>query len=102
MNFTDSRGKYQFYNLSYLWKHIQYALENNIKVLNLATEPISIGELYKYIKGIEFINEITDNIPNYNFKTQYDNIYNGKDGYIFDKEFVLEDIKKFVESEEVE
>ncbi len=102
LNFTDSRGKYQFYNLSYLWKHIQYALENNIKVLNLATEPISIGELYKYIKGIEFINEITDNIPNYNFKTQYDNIYNGKDGYIFDKEFVLEDIKKFVESEEVE
>lgn len=102
LNFTDSRGKYQFYNLAYLWKHIQYALDNNIKVLNLATEPISIRELYKYIKGKEFKNEITDNIPNYNFKTQYDNIYNGKNGYIFDKEFILEDIKKFVESEEIE
>lgn len=102
LNFTDSRGKYQFYNLSYLWKHIQCALDNNIKILNLATEPISIEELYNYIKGKKFKNEITDNIPNYNFKTQYDNIYDGKNGYIFDKEFILEDIKKFVESEEIE
>ena len=68
----------------------------------MATEPISIEELYNYIKGKKFKNEITDNIPNYNFKTQYDNIYDGKNGYIFDKEFILEDIKKFVESEEIE
>lgn len=102
LNFTDSRGKYQFYNLSYLWKHIQCALDNDIKVLNLATEPISIGELYKYIKGTEFKNEITADIPNYNFKTQYANIYNGSDGYIFNKEFILEDVKRFVESEEIE
>lgn len=97
LNFTDSRGMYQFYNLSYLWEHIQCALKNNIKTLNLATEPITINELYKYIKGKEFKNEITNNIPNYNFKTKYDYIYNGKNGYIFDKDFVLEDIKKFVE-----
>ncbi len=102
LNFTDSRGKYQFYNLSYLWEHIQCALKNNIKTLNLATEPITINELYKYIKGKDFVNEITDNIPNYNFKTKYDYIYNGKNGYIFNKKFILEDIKKFVEGEEVE
>lgn len=101
LNFTDSRGMYQFYNLSYLWEHIQCALKNNIKTLNLATEPITINELYKYIKGKDFINEITNNIPNYNFKTKYDYIYNGKNGYIFDKDFVLEDIKKFVEGEEI-
>lgn len=99
LNFTDSRGKYQFYNLAYLWEHIQKALENNIRILNLATEPVSIGELYKYIKGKEFVNEITSNIPNYNFKTQYCEIYNGKDGYIFSKQYILDDIKKFVEEE---
>ena len=98
LNFTDSRGKYQFYNLSYLWEHIQFALKNNIKTLNLATEPVTINELYKYIKGKDFVNEISDNIPNYNFKTKYDYIYNGKNGYIFDKKFILEDIKKFVEN----
>lgn len=102
LNFTDSRGKYQFYNLSYLWEHITIALKNNIRILNLATEPISISELYQYIKKEKFINEITENIPNYNFKTKYDNIYNGKNGYIFDKKYVLEDIAKFVEDKENE
>lgn len=102
LNFTDSRGKYQFYNLSYLWGHIEKAMGNNIKVLNLATEPISIQEVYKYIKKGDFVNEITNNIPNYNFTTKYADILGGKDGYIFNKEFILEDIKQFVESEELE
>jgi len=97
LNFTDSRGVYQFYNLKYLWQHICIALENNIKVLNLATEPIEVSELYKYIYNKDFKNEIATQIPNYNYKTKYSKLFNGKDGYIFDKQFVLEDIKKFVE-----
>lgn len=97
LNFTDSRGKFQFYHLKYLWKHIELARKNKLKVLNLATEPVSIAEVYKYIKKQEFVNEIAQNIPNYNFKTKYDKLFDGKDGYIFDKKFVLEDIKRFVE-----
>ncbi len=96
LNFTDSRGKFQFYNLKFLWGHIQKALENNIKILNLATEPVEISEVYEYIKNEKFVNEITDNIPDYNYKTKYYKIFNGKDGYILDKEFVLKDIKEFV------
>lgn len=96
LNFTDSRGKFQFYNLKYLWKHIQNARENNIKVLNLATEPVEISEIYEYIKNEKFVNEVTNNVPNYDFKTKYAKIFEGKDGYIFSKEFILEDIKKFV------
>lgn len=96
LNFTDSRGKFQFYNLKYLWSHIQIARENNIEVLNLATEPVSIAEVYKYIKNEDFVNELNKDIPYYNFKTKHDALFNGKDGYIFDKEFILKDIKEFV------
>lgn len=96
LNFTDSRGKFQFYNLKYLWKHIEIARKNKLKIMNLATEPVVISEVYKYIKNKEFVNEITENIPNYNFKTKYSTILGGKEGYIFDKEFVLEDIKHFI------
>ena len=96
LNFTDSRGIFQFYNLKFLWEHIEIARKNNLKILNLATEPVSIAELYKYITGKEFINEVSQNIPYYNFKTKYDYLYNGKDGYIFNKQFVLSDIKKFI------
>ncbi len=96
LNFTDSRGVYQFYNLSNLWNHITIALNNNIKILNIATEPISVKELYKYIYCKEFENEISNKIPYYNFKTRYDELYSGKNGYIFSKEEVLEDIKKYI------
>lgn len=99
LNFTDSRGIYQFYNLSYLWEHIQIALKNNIKVLNLATEPITISELYSYIMNKPFVNEISQNIAHYDFKTKYESVFDSKDGYIFDKKFVLDDIKIFVEKE---
>ncbi|WMJ89795.1 NAD(P)-dependent oxidoreductase [Anaerocolumna sp. MB42-C2] len=97
LNFTDSRGKFQFYNLNFLWEHISIALKENIKSLNLATEPVSINEIYKYITGNNFVNQISSIIPNYDFKTKYEALFRGKTGYIFSKEKVLEDIKLFVE-----
>ena len=86
--------------MSYLWNHVEKALDNNIKVLNLATEPVSASEVYSYIKGGTFVNEISKVPAKYDFRTVYDGLFDGKDGYIFDKNFVLEDIKKFVEEQE--
>lgn len=97
INFTDSRASYQFYNLKYLWAHIEIALQNNINKLNIATQPVKISELYKYIKAEEFINEFSEFIPNYNFRTIYADLFNGKAGYIFDKAFIMKDIKDFVD-----
>lgn len=100
LNFTDSRGKFQFYNLNYLWEHINIALKNNIKVLNLATEPVLISELYNHIMNSEFKNELNKDIPNYDFKTKYYDVFNGENGYIFNKEFIMEDIKNFVKEKQ--
>ncbi len=97
LNFTDSRGKFQFYNLKNLWNNIEIARKNNLRLLNIATEPVKVSEIYENIKNKKFINEITTDIPNYNFKTKYYNLYNGKDGYIIDKKTILEDIKLFVD-----
>lgn len=96
LNFTDSRAKFQFYNLANLWKDINIALDNNLRIVNLATEPIEVRELYRYIYNEDFENEVSSNIPNYNYKTKYYEMYNGKDGYIYNKKEVMEDIKNFV------
>ena len=49
LDFTDSRGNYQFYNLEFLWEHISIALSDGINKLNISTEPVSIGgNLYIY------------------------------------------------------
>ncbi len=98
LNFTDSRGVFQFYPLASLWGHIQIALEYKWTKLNLATPPIEIAELYRYIYGCEFQNHIAANPPYYDYKTKHYRAFNGDDGYIFEKSFLQQDIKRFVEA----
>lgn len=97
LHFSDSRGIFQYYNLSYLWKHLSIALKNRITKLNIATEPISISELAWHVNKLDFKNEITENPPHYDFKTKHFELFGGKNGYILDKIFLLEDIKQFIQ-----
>lgn len=96
LNFTDSRASYQFYNLDYLFDHITLALDNQIKVLNIATEPITAAEVYEYLYGKQFVNHITDHPANYNFKTKHSAVFGSDDGYILKRDQILSDIKYFV------
>jgi hypothetical protein len=50
------------------------------------------------IRKEEFINEIHERPIMYDYKTKYSALFNKKNGYIFDKDFLLEDIRCFVES----
>lgn len=96
LNFTDSRSVYQFYNLARLWDDIQLALQNDIKMWHPATEPVSAAEVYEYISGKPFINELKGVPANYNYKTVHAEIFGGKNGYICDKGQILSEIKEFV------
>lgn len=96
LNFTDSRGIYQFYNLDYLWNHITICQKNNIKKINMATEPVSIDEVYNKLTGNHFDNKLVDCPPSYNFKSIYADKFGGANGYLFTKDQVLNDISKFV------
>ena len=96
LNFTDSRNTYQFYNLRYLWKHIEIALNSRIPLLNLATEPVETAELYKFLCNEEFKNEVVSTPVSYNMTTKFSTDFGGHEGYIFSKEQVLEKIKEFV------
>ena len=97
INFTDSRNIYQFYPLRRLWGDIQIALDANLTLLNIATEPISAAELFKYITGNVFKNEFAEAPARYDVKTIHADKFGGKDGYIYTKEDILADIKSFVD-----
>lgn len=96
LNFTDSRGVFQFYNLVRLWDDIQIALENNIRLLNIATEPVSVGEIYYALCEKTFTNEISANPPRYDYKSKHAELFGGRNGYFSDKHTVLEEIVEFV------
>lgn len=97
LNFTDSRSIYQFYPLKRLWSDIHIAIDHDIKLWHPATEPISAGELYKYLTGEEFINELPGMPADYDFRTVYDAIFGGGSGYICNKKEVLRRVKEYVE-----
>lgn len=97
LNFTDSRSIYQFYGLHHLWGHIKKAIMNDLKVLNIATEPIEIKELYHHLTGESFENHISQFPPTYDFRTKFDSLYGGKNGYIFEKKVILNEITTFVQ-----
>lgn len=96
LNFTDSRSVYQFYPLQRLWKDIEIALENDIRLLHPATEPVSAGELYQYLTGKTFENKLAGEPVYYDFRTIHDKIYGGKNGYICSKQEIMEEIRQFV------
>lgn len=99
LNFTDSRSKYQFYDLGRLWDDMNIALSHDIKLWHPATEPVSAGELYRYLTGEEFINELSGKPADYDYRTIYGEIFGGTNGYICCKEEIVNKIKEFIWSE---
>lgn len=99
LQFTDSRGIFQYFNLNQLWPIIEKALEKDIRLLNIAVEPVTVSEIYSYVKdGEEFVNELNKPVPHFDFKSIYAEEFGGHHGYIQDKQTCLKDMKKFVTS----
>lgn len=96
LNFTDSRSVYQFYNLANLWNDINLALDAGLTMWHPATQPVSAAEVYCYLTGETFINELGGVPADYDYRTRYADIYGGENGYICGKEEVLKQIKEFV------
>lgn len=98
LNFTDSRSKYQFYNLADLWHDIQIALQADIHLLHLATEPVSADEVYRYLTRKDFHNILPGVIADYDYRTIHTDIFGGANGYICTKDQILREIREFVEA----
>ncbi len=98
LNFTDSRSRYQFYDLSRLWSDIQVLLEEGIGLWNAAVEPVSAAEVYRFLTGDTFINELSGTPADYDYRSVHVELFGGRDGYIYEKEEELDRIKNFIQS----
>jgi hypothetical protein len=99
LNFTDSRSVFQFYNLAHLWGHIQEVVRNGVALFHPATAPLSAAEVYKTVKDEDFVNELPSAPKCFDCRTKYDALFGGKDGYIFNRTQVLDEIRQFVETD---
>lgn len=94
----DSRSALQCYNLACIWKDVTIALKNNLKILNVAIEPVSVKEIARYAFGMEFENKTAAQPLKCDFHTKHAKIWGNNSKYLYDKRVVLEDLKKFVEN----
>lgn len=87
---------YQFYWLEHLWRDLCKCIDSNLKIVNFATEPLGIRSVAEEIFGIELQPPPNQAAPCYNFKTVHDAVFNGSDGYFYDKMTAMEEIRTFV------
>ncbi len=89
-------ASFQYYYLDNLWKDIDRCLENNLNVVNFATEPIQTQEIIdKFFPNVDVWSD-AENPVKYDFRTRYDKFLWWDNWYIYNKEQVLNDLNSFI------
>jgi nucleoside-diphosphate-sugar epimerase len=95
----DSRGVFQFYNIDRLWSDISVALQNDLELVHLPTEPVSVADVARGGFGLEFTNEVAATPARYDVRTRHAEMFGGTGNYIQTRAQQLASIAEFVARE---
>jgi hypothetical protein len=99
---TDSRSQFQFYPLKYMWEHIQIMIQENIRVLNLVSAPISAAAIYENYFHRPFVNLLNESPRCSNYTTIYPDKFYSQAPYCFDRQKILSMIINFLNDSQPE
>lgn len=102
LNFTDSRSRYQFYDLGRLWRDIETLRKEGVRLFHAATPPVSAAEVYEKLYGKAFVNELAKPPFDYDFRTRHAALFGGADGYLCTRDEELEHVAAFVRAKREE
>jgi len=95
--FTDSRSRYQFYDLARLWRDIETALQNGLTALHLATPPVSAAEVYRAVTGgDEWRNELPKPPFDYDLRSRHAALLGGAGDYLCTRQEELDAVCRFM------
>lgn len=95
----NARSVFQFYDLGRLWRDISIAIDNELPLVHLPTEPVTVTEVARAGFGIEFDNRTSAPPAHYDVRTRYAALFGGAGPYIEAKSSELAGIASFVTSE---
>lgn len=87
---------YQFYNLARLGRDIETALAAGLRLVNLATAPVSVRDVAKAAFGRNFVNDPGTRPACYDVRTQYAGLFGARGDYLESREDVLAGLARFV------
>jgi nucleoside-diphosphate-sugar epimerase len=92
----DSRAVFQFYPLTRLWADISVALRAGIRLINFATEPVSVRTVARVGFNLDFTNEVAREPATYDFRSKHGRCYGGSGGYLLGREEVMRELRMFL------
>jgi nucleoside-diphosphate-sugar epimerase len=95
----DSRGVFQFYDVSRLWSDVEVAMDNELPLVHLPPEPVSVSDVARAAFGIEFTNEVAATVARYDIPTKHAPLFGGDGRYTQTKIAELSGISAFVAAE---
>ena len=98
LQFTNPESTFQYYSLNRLWEDVRLALEANIPLAHMATEPLKAAEVYHHLTG-KRLSENSARVHREDFRTRHEDIFGGQDGYIQTRAEVLTEIGRWMDRE---
>jgi len=95
----NPKGIFQFYCLDHLSRDIETAIKNELKLINISSEPTSVKEIAQLCLGYEFNNDMDAAGIKYDYKSCYADLFGGNNGYLYNKEQILSDLKSYLKKE---
>ncbi|MGF1726773.1 pyridine nucleotide transhydrogenase [Photobacterium nomapromontoriensis] len=92
----ETRNKFQFYPLSNINNDIDIVKNNNILLLNVAVESLSVAEVAECCGYDNFINELDRPLVEYDVNTIYGKYWGMEGKYMYSKQHCLNELKKFI------
>ncbi len=95
LNFTHPESLYQFYDLRELQKDINIAIENDIRVLNICSQPIAAKEIAKHFFDIDMELRATPVRYDYDMQSIHAEAHWGNSPWQYSRAQVLEQLSSF-------
>ena len=93
-NFTNSRSRFQYYNIARLANDMDLVLDHALPVINFCSEPIVASEICAELTGREFVNDVPPLVEE-DVRSEYAALFGLRGPYLFDRIAVMKDLKAF-------
>lgn len=90
---------FQYYNLDHLTADLDKAVANDLRVLNMATEPVSTQAIISSFAPGKEVGSKAGPPGFYDFRSKHDALWHGRSGYLYNAATVLAEIGAFVARE---
>jgi len=95
----ESRSVFQFYPMVNLWSDINKALENNLSLIHLTAEPVSVGQIASDGFGFAFSTQQAASPVSYDMRSLYGTLFGGDEHYQYSARETLQAVRHYAQSE---